>query len=100
MENFELVQETKRIADSLESIANFTKCYGRLIDAMGVSNEKTVVYVKKTIDKAIEEFDREEEDKPSYFELEYKVENLERKIKRLEEELESAYADFDDEEDD
>lgn len=98
MENFELVQEMKRVADSMQSIAAFCKCYGRLIDGMGLSDEETVNFVKKSIVKAREDFDRELENKKSYFELEYEVESLNQKVKRLEEELESAYADFDDEE--
>lgn len=98
-EIFELNGNLKRVADSMESLATFFKAYGRLMDGMGLTDKETVDFVKKSIDKAAEEAEAKAAGKKSRFELECENEYLNRKVKRLEDELESAYTDLGDKED-
>lgn len=109
-EIFELNENVKRLADSMESLSNFFKAYGRLMDGMGLTDKETVDFVKKSITKAIEEqkeleaqeaeeAEAKDAGKKSRFELECENEYLYLTIKRLEEELESVYADSYDKED-
>lgn len=109
-EIFEMVTEMKEIGKSLRDLSIFFNAYGKLMDGMGLTDRDTVEFVNSSIKKTIEEqkeldaqkaedAEAEAAGKKTRLDLELENEYLTKKVKRLEEELESAYADLGDKED-
>lgn len=104
MDNFEIRRigdSLERIARAMESCESFTRWYANTMEKMGVTEQKTIDFIRQAIDDAIEERDANHR---SYYNVLIENETLKKEICSLNEQLESAYADISerisDEEDD
>ena len=94
MDNFEIRRigdSLERIARAMESCESFTRWYANTMEKMGVTEQKTIDFIRQAIDDAIEEQD---ENHKSYYDVLAENEALKREIRGLNEQLESAYADI------